>query len=128
MSLSDYCENYLLNLLFTNKTIYVGYGTAATEDSLTEPSGNGYAREAFGSWTLTSYPGDTQYVENNANITFDVATGSQGTITHVGLFDALTSGNLIAVVSFSELSLDDIVVITGTQIQLDAGDCRLYLD
>lgn len=128
MSLSDYCENYLLSYLFTSKTIYVGYGTAATETSLTEPTGNGYAREAYGSYTLTSLPGDDQYVENDADITFDAATGSQGTISHVGFFDALTGGNLIATVSFAELSLDDIEVITGTQIQFDAGDCRLYLD
>lgn len=128
MSFANYAENYLLNLLFTNKTIYVAYGTAATESSFTEISGNGYAREAYGAWTLTSVGVDAQEVSNDADITFDQATGNQGTVTHVAFYDALTSGNLIATVSFSELSLPNINVITGTIVQFDAGDCICALD
>jgi len=127
MSLSNYCENYLLNLLFTNKTIYVAYGTAASETSLTEPVGNNYARKAYGSWSLTSVGVDTQEVTNDNDITFNASTGSQGTITHIGFFDALSSGNFIGAVSLDDMGLDDIVVISGTQIQLDAGDCKCQI-
>jgi len=128
MSFSNYCENFLLDYLFTTKTIYVAYGTAATESSFTEITGNGYAREAFGAWTLTSVGVDAQEVSNDNDITFDQATGSQGTVTHIAFFDALTSGNLIATVSFAELSLSDVEVITGTILQFDAGDCICDLD
>jgi hypothetical protein len=128
MSFSNYCENFLLNYLFTNKTIYVAYGTAATESSFTEISGNGYTRKAYGSWTLTSVGVDAQEVSNDNNITFPQATGNQGTVTHVAFFDASTGGNLIATVSFAELSLDNINVITGTIVQFDAGDCICTLD
>ena len=128
MSLSDYAENWLLNSLMTSKTLYAGYGTAGSDTAVTEPVGNGYTRKAYGAYTLTSYPGGDQYVENDAAITFDAATGSQGTITHVGLWDAVSGGNLIAWVSFSELSQSDVPVTTGTQIEFAATKCELELD
>lgn len=128
MSLSDYCENWLLNQLFTSKTLYAGYGSAGSDSAFTEFSGNGYTRKAYGAYTLTSVPGDDQYVTNNAAITFDAATGTQGTATHVGLWDASTGGNFIAWVSFAELSQDDVSVITGTQIEFAATKCKLQID
>lgn len=129
MSFSNYCENYLLNLLFTNKTIRVGYGTAATESSFTEPTGNGYGRQAFGAWTLTTVvSGDDQYVENDAAITFAQSTGNQGTISHIGIFDALTGGNFLGSVKLSDLGLEDIEVISGTQIIIDATELKVKLN
>lgn len=128
MSYSNFCENYLLNLLFTNKTVYVGYGSSASEASMTELSGGGYAREAFGAWTLTSVGQDDQYVDNDADIVFDQATGSQGTATVFGFFDALTGGNFLGSVTLAELGEDDIVVISGTQITILAGNCKCKLD
>lgn len=128
MSFSDYMEHYLLDVMFTDFTVYVAYGTAATESSFTEPTGNGYAREAFGAYTLTSLPGDTQTVTNNAAITFDVATGNQGTITHFALYDALTSGNLLMVVALADLGLPSIAVTTGVNIEIPAGDLTVEID
>jgi len=128
MSYSDYMENWLLNQLMSNKTIYVGYGTAASETVLTEPTGNGYAREPLGAYTVTSLPGDEQYVSNDDAITFDQATGNQGTITHVGIFDALTGGNFLGSVSFAELGQDNVSCIAGTTIQLPAGAMKIKLD
>lgn len=128
MSLSDYAENWFLTQLMASKTLYVAYGTAATESSFTEISGSGYAREAFGAYTITSTPGDDQYVSNDAAITFDEATGNQGTITHFAIYDALTAGNLIATVSLASLGLDNISAITGTVIEIAAGECKLKMD
>lgn len=128
MSFSNYNENYLLNLLFTNKTIRVGYGTAATESSFTEPTGNGYGRQAFGAWTLTTVGLDDQHVSNDAAITFAVSTGNQGTITHFGIFDALTGGNFLGSVKLSDLGLEDISVITGTQISIDATELKVKMN
>ena len=128
MSFSNYCENYLLNQLFTNKTVYVGYGVSGTETGVTEPVALGYIRKAYGAWTLTNVADGLQQVTNNAAIIFDAATGSQGTVTHVGFWDAETNGNFLGMVSFAELGLADINVITGTQVQFDAGNCKCKLD
>jgi hypothetical protein len=128
MSFANYLENYCLNQTFTNHTVYVAYGTAATESGFTEVVGNGYAREAYGAWTLTDVGDDDQEVSNDAAITFDQATGDQGTITHIAFFDALSGGNFLASVSFAELSLSDISAITGSIIQFDPGDCICTLD
>lgn len=128
MSISNYGENYLLDRLFTLKTVYVGYGDGAAEDVFTEFSGNGYARKAFGAWTLTSVALDVQFVQNDSAITFDIATGTQGTMSHVGFFDAVSGGNFLGSVSLAELAQSDIPVVAGTTIEFPAGDCRMYLD
>jgi hypothetical protein len=128
MSFSNYNENYLLGLLFTNKTIFVGYGSAATEATFTELSGGGYARVAWGNWTLTSVGGDDQYVSNDDAITFPQATGSQGTCSHIAIFDAISGGNYLGSVKLSDLGLDDISVITGTQISIDATQMKIKMD
>lgn len=128
MSFSNYLENYLLDHLFTTETIYIGYGSAATEASMTELAGSGYARELFGAYTLTSLPGDDQYVENDNDIDFDTATGVQGTCAVFGLFDALTAGNFLGSVTLAELGLENISVILGTQITIAATKCKCYLD
>ena len=128
MSYSNYCENWLLDYLFTTKTVYVGYGSAAIEASITELAGGGYAREAFGAWSLTSVGADDQFVDNDADIVFDQATGTQGTCAVFGFFDALTGGNFLGSVTLAELGLSNINVITGTQITIAAGKCKCKLD
>lgn len=128
MSFSNYCENYLLNLLFTNKTVYVGYGTATTESGVTEPVGNGYTRKAYGDWTLTNVADDLQQVTNDAQILFDAASGNQGTITCIGFWDADVAGNFLGSVLFADLGLANINAITGTQISFAAGACKCRLD
>lgn len=98
-TISDYLENklgdHLLNgVTYTPpSTLYVGYSTADPTDAgsgLAEPSGNGYSRKA-----ITFGAASSRIILNNA-VTFDAATGSQGTITHYALFDALTAGNVLA--------------------------------
>ncbi len=128
MSLSNYGENHMLTALFTDNTIYVGYGDGATEASFSEFSGNGYTRKAFGAFTVTSVGQDTQYVENDADIVFDMATGPQGLATHFGFFDAVSAGNFIGSVTLAELGEDSINVILGTMIEITAGTCRMFLD
>lgn len=128
MSFSDYMENWLLNQIVSGKTLYVGYLTASGESSYTEPTGNGYAREAYGSYTVTSVPGDDQYISNDSAITFDQATGAQGTVTHMAIFDALSGGNFLGSVSFAEMGLDNISVIAGTTVIIPAGDGKIKID
>lgn len=128
MSLANYTENYLLDTLFTDKTVYCGYGSAAAEDSFTELSGYGYARVAFGSWTLTSVALNDQYVSNDNAVTWPQATGSQGTCSHIGIFDASSGGNFLGSIALADLGLDDIEVINGTQISIAATKFQVHLD
>jgi hypothetical protein len=75
--------------------IWVGLYTAAPSDAGggTEVTGGSYARKstAGADWSAASAGS-----ANNANaLTFVTATASWGTVTHFGLFDASTAGNLI---------------------------------
>jgi hypothetical protein len=98
MSLSNYLETALLNHAFRGTAytqpsgLYLALFTSdpGEANTGTEVSGNAYARQSFSG----SVSGDT--FTASTNIEFPAATASWGTITHVGIFDALTSGNLLA--------------------------------
>ena len=61
---------------------------------------------------------------NNAAIEFPTATASFGTVTHIGVFDASTSGNLIA---YSALSASK-AIATGDVFRVPTGDLDITLD
>jgi hypothetical protein len=97
-NLSDHSENLLLDWLMTNGTAtrptawYVALYTAAPSDSGggTEVTGGSYARTA-----ATFAAASSGATSNTGTITFPTASGSWGTVTHIGIFDASTSGNLL---------------------------------
>lgn len=100
MALSTYLGNALLNELLKNTnfaqlaSVYLSYHTA--DPGLTgsnEVSGNGYARVQAvpASWGTVA----SKTVSNVAALTFPTSTGNQGTVTHVGFWDAATSGNFL---------------------------------
>ena len=101
-SFGDYAENKILDHVlgktaFTMPTVYVALSTAdPTDDAsgIAEPSGNAYARVATEGATWNASSGGAS--SNASAITFPTATGSWGTITHFALYDASTSGNMIA--------------------------------
>jgi len=111
---TDYLENKIIDWLlrgqsFTPPTdVYVGLFTAAPSDTGggTEVAGGSYARvqvasslanwagtQSAGSSTTSSGTGGT--TSNNGAITFPAPTGDWGVVTHFGLFDAASSGNLL---------------------------------
>jgi len=108
-ALSNYAEQNLLDLIFnkdafTGPSTYVALFTSDPGDdaSGTEVSGGSYARvlvydNGSGSpdWTVAAVDGTAYAVENDDDITFATATASWGTVTHVAIFDAITSGNLL---------------------------------
>lgn len=89
--------------------VYVALYTAAPSDTGggTEVTGGSYARVAVNS-TLANWAGTQAAAStvassgtggatsNNAAITFPAPTADWGTVTHFGIFDKLTTGNLIA--------------------------------
>ena len=101
-SFTNYTENLVLTWLLTTGSAtrptawYVGLFTAAPSDAGggTEVSGSGYVRKATGTITVS---GTDTTATNSAAIEFDPASGGNwGTITHAAIFDAETSGNMIA--------------------------------
>lgn len=103
-SLSDYAEKKILDHVFgktayTMPAVYLALSTADPLDAgtgMAEPSGNAYARKTTAGSDWNAATGTTATVTNATSISFPVATGSWGTITHFALFDAPTAGNLIA--------------------------------
>jgi hypothetical protein len=98
-ALSDYAEKLLLDWLMTTgpatrpTTWFLALYTAAPSDSGggTEVSTGGYARQAI-AFGAAATPGGT--TSNTGVVEFE-ASASWGTITHIGIFDASTSGNLL---------------------------------
>lgn len=103
MSLSNYSENLVLTWLLTNTAVtrptawYASTHTADPgETGANETTTGADADYVRKSTTFTD--GSSGSSSNEAGITWTVASGSGGyTITHVGLWDAATSGNCLAV-------------------------------
>jgi len=95
---SNFLEDALINAVLRNTTytspatVYVSlYTTDPTDaDTGTEVSGGSYARTA-----VTMGAPSNGVSTNSADVTFPTATASWGTVTHIGIHDASTSGNLL---------------------------------
>lgn len=95
---SNYLENIIINTVLRNTaysqvaTVYVAlYTTDPTDaDSGTEVTGGSYARQSV---AFDAASGGI--TANTSTITFPTASASWGTITHFGIRDASTAGNLL---------------------------------
>lgn len=123
-AMSDFLENKLTDWLFRGQAIgitgasaaagtgptslYVALLTAAPSDTGggTEVTGGSYARvavtSALANWAGTQAPasttassGTTGTTSNNGTVTFPAPTANWGSITHFGIYDASTAGNLL---------------------------------
>jgi hypothetical protein len=127
-ALSDHAEKLLLDWLMTTGSAtrptawYVGLFTAAPSDSGggTEVSGSGYAREAV-TFAAASTPGGT--TSNTGDVSFTAAGGNWGTITHIGIFDASSSGNLLWHGSMTASK----IVNDGDTLQFSTGNIDLTI-
>lgn len=126
-AMSDYLENKVLDhILGTTAytqptTVYLGLSTAsfADDNSGTELSGSGYARQS-----ATFNAASSGTADNSAVIEFPAATGSWGTITHFGVFDALTGGNLLVHGAFTTSK----TIASGDIVRISAGDLDISAD
>ena len=97
---SNYLENALINAVLRNTsytsptTVYVSLYTSDPTDADTgtevSTSGTSYARTA-----VTFGAPSNGVTTNSADVTFPTATASFGTVTHIGIHDASTGGNLL---------------------------------
>ena len=123
---SDYLENELLDHVFSAATftapgtLYISAYTSdpADDDSGTECSGGSYARVSVTN-NATEFPAASGGTKANANaITFPEATASWGTVTHIGIHDASSSGNLLMHGALSSSK----AIGSGDTLSIAAGD------
>lgn len=124
---SDYLENKILDVFFRGQaftppaTVYLALYTATPTDAGggTEVAGNGYTRQAIPMAT----PASGGVVSNTGVVSFTAVGGDFGTITHVGVFDAPTGGNL--------MTWDDIIPIAinnGDTLDFPIGELDFSQD
>ena len=132
VGVTKYLEAAILSWLFNGATLtppgslYLGLFTTAPDVSAggVECSGNGYARARFsnapGSWAEAAAGQKTLAT----CVGFPVASGSWGTVTAIGLFDASSGGNLWAWRPVSPT----FAVSSGELAVVEAGDLVVALD
>ena len=125
--LSDYLENKLLDHVLRGTsytsptTVYVGLYTSdpGDDNSGTEVSGGSYARQSLAVTTASA-----GIVTSSSDVTFPQATANWGTISHIGILDALTSGNLLM---HTELTTSK-TIETGDIFKIPSGNLTAELD
>jgi|TARA_R110000796_G_scaffold100548_4_gene209219 hypothetical protein len=125
---SDYLENKVLEHVFENSaytapsTLYAALFTVAPSDTGggTEVSGGGYVRKTA-AFTVSGTNPTT--ATNGSAVEYPTATGNYGTVVAVGVFDASSSGNLLA---YANLDASK-VVSTGDVFRFNAGDLDITL-
>ncbi|MDP6586111.1 MAG: hypothetical protein QF535_15785 [Anaerolineales bacterium] len=130
MSFTNYLETEILDHVFGGAaysapgTHYLALFTAVSDGeagSVTEvsTSGTAYARVAV-SFTTS---GDT--TSNSGAVEYATATGSGfGTVTHVGVYDASTSGNLMCYATLTASK----AIAAGDVFRVPAGDLDITLN
>jgi len=96
--MSNFLENALVNATLrattytSPATVYVALFTTDPTDAAsgTEVTGGSYARTS-----VTFAAPSNGASASNADCTFPTCTSTWGTVSHIGIFDASTSGNLL---------------------------------
>ena len=125
--ISNYLENKLLDHVLRNTsytsptTVYVGLYTSNPDEGNTgsEVSGGSYARQAL---SVTTASGGI--VTSSADVTFPQATANWGTISHIGLLDAITSGNLLMYTALTTSKAID----SGDVLKIASGSLTASID
>lgn len=103
--------------------VYLGLFTSDPTDADTGTEvttiGSAYAREAI---TFGAASGGS--AASNATVTFSAATANWGTITHIGIYDALSGGNLL----FHGAVTTSKTIESGDTFQVSSGNLTISLD
>ena len=126
-NLSDYAENKLLDHLLGTTTytapttVYIGLATQSFTDanSSVELTGNNYARKSIAFDDAASGATD-----NTSAVEFNAATGSWGSVSHFGIFDQSSGGNLLLHGAFQNPK----TIASGDVLKIDAGDLDITAD
>lgn len=139
---SNYAENEIADFIrgqgaagiaaITN--FHVGLATAASDGSVTECTGTGYARQAYarslaqwagtqGAGTTLASTGTSHATSNNSAISFGTSGAAWGTATHAVLYSASSGGNVIAFCALAS----PISIGSGVPVSLAPGAISLTL-
>ena len=126
-AMSDYLElKFLDHFTGTASTsapsaVYLGLATGSIGDdaSGSELTGNNYSRKA-----ITFASASSGSIASNANVEFDPATGSWGDVSHWGIFDASSSGNLLFHGSFTSAK----TIASGDILKEASGSLTISAD
>ena len=128
MSFSNFLETEILDHVFgaaaytAPGTMYLALYTSAPGEAgggtEVSASGTAYARQSV-AFTVS---GNT--ASNTGAVEYPTATDDFGTVTHVGVMDALTSGNLMAYATLTSSK----TIATGDVFRVPAGDLDITLD
>lgn len=131
---SDYLELEILDHVLGKGTrdftspanLYIGLHTSDPTDTYSsgEVSGNAYQRTAVSFNAATQPSTGFTYADNSATVTFPTAAGGNwGTISHLTIWDAQTSGNML----FHGALTATKVVNDGDTFQIQAGNLTISL-
>lgn len=126
---TNFSEDLVLDWLLTNASAtrptawYVALYTVAPGEAGggTEVSGGSYARTAV-TFTVSGTAPTT--ASNSGAVEFPTATASWGTVVAAGIYDASTSGNLLA---FANLTTSK-TVDSGDVLRFNTGEIDVTLD
>jgi hypothetical protein len=128
MSFSNFLETEILDHVFgaaaytAPGTMYLALYTSAPGEAgggtEVSASGTAYARQSV-AFTVS---GNT--ASNTGAVEYPTATDDFGTVTHVGVMDALTSGNLMAYAALASSK----TIATGDVFRVPVGDLDITLD
>lgn len=141
MSFTNYLEHATLDFMFgataftPSGTLYVGLSTTTPgEDasSFTEPSSaSGYSRASIpnvkastSGWSSAAQLSTSGEIHNQGIVSFGTASGNWGTITHAGVWNSLTGGNLLTVNALTVQKSPT----SGDVISFPSGAISLRLD
>lgn len=124
--MSNYLENAVINAVLRNTTytspsvVYVGLFTSDPTDagSGNEVSGGSYARVA-----VTFGSPSNGVTTNSAAVEFPQATADWGTVSHIGIHDALTTGNLLFYTALDTSK----AIATGDIFKISSGNLSVTL-
>ncbi len=130
---SDYLENKLLDHVLTstgyaspNASLYLALftsdgglenNTAGSQTEITT-SGSAYARQ-----TIAFASASSGSSANSGTVTFSAATANWGTVSHVAIMDASTSGNVL----FHGAVTTSKTIETGDTFQVSASNLTISL-
>lgn len=125
-ALSNHGETQLLKWQLTGEAVtrpsawYIGVGTGSSDAGLVgEPSDNGYARQAI-TFSVTDNLGT-----NTNPIGIGPCSGTNwGTMSHFGIFDSLSGGNMLWHGTLQTAKLIEV----GDSLVIAPGDIDLTLD
>lgn len=132
---TNYLENKLIDHVFQNTaftsptTLYIALFTAVSDGeagTVTEVTGGSYARVAVtanaSNWADAT--GNNGTTSNVGAVTFPAATADWGTVTHFGIYDASSAGNLLVYAALTASR----TITNGSTPSFAAGALTVQID